>query len=913
MGNENRVASLPGNFPIRESTSRVIPPVIIFESLKYSSPVEYISRLTSKDCFIETNTSFLGASTSDLIESMSISGGLPLPRSEFEYFCASKSHEAADFLRNSAGLAGSETELLAAAELEIFSRLRERNKLEVLRLVFNTAESALSALAGSDFERADDLVARFGSSSGPIVATPSLRRLRQRMDPSPRVGQRGNSTSLAAAVLLDRREAPRKEAQTLIFLEQAATLGIKCLALVEAAERRFQCFTPLELTRNRKILAHNLRVWTWKSLDARRLGPAFVGLLEEEWAPSAALWGEEGYGALLAEAKKTSDYRHLWTCHVESARKGGAPGSPADSVPLHRWVAARVSWANHKRAAALPAKPASRETATRHARLWAARRAGPLDWALWKELGGGLGEKEFKGLAALALRAFGLTGADEILSRHPEATAGHCEALAGALELATCQSADAKHEIGAISQRLSSLLRGGDLQTLLFEVKHELPSAIEALRAARIDGRLQAFLITGLALCTRFAPEANEPGDPRAVIAFSFSGFLSHTLFRLGLEFRDLEFGVSNAGLARTALLAIGQLDLADRGTKLFLAPPSSALNGKSAEDVRTAFFDRRFQLRDYINASSSLQPVPPRAALSRLLSIEAFARRFFTLQSLAPGPHPQAAVTLLALGVARHFSAVQLERHFAAANRALALAPAHEVVEFAYQFAELKELAASPHFDNFAPLGFANVPLPLTRREATTPPGEELSIDWPGYSELAGKALAFLLGNSNLLGKRLVTLVGFSFGASVVWKTFVDLFALNRHDQIENIVLIGAPISAFTVDRAPIENLNGYLFNVFSTGDTELRVACGASPDPEAGLALGNRPLIFDSPRLQRKVINIDYSSKVRRHAEYLDLFQQIWSEVELAPRKEYNLHLLTKKVRNNKREHNSPTKNNE
>ena len=158
-----------------------------------------------------------------------------------------------------------------------------------------------------------------------------------------------------------------------------------------------------------------------------------------------------------------------------------------------------------------------------------------------------------------------------------------------------------------------------------------------------------------------------------------------------------------------------------------------------------------------------------------------------------------------------------------------------------------------------------------------------DLDNAWSTVKEkvrLAGEALAQALMDNHAVGRRPITLIGYSMGAKVIYKCLQKLFAANVFHCVQDVVLLGAPISAskskaknllkWTKARAVVSGrfLNGYSTSDWMLGFLYRYMEWGVSV---AGLHPVNIPGVED----------VDITALVRTHADYPANLQNILTYV--------------------------------
>mmetsp|Transcript_2890 Transcript_2890/g.8835 ORF Transcript_2890/g.8835 Transcript_2890/m.8835 type:complete len:538 (+) Transcript_2890:49-1662(+) len=107
----------------------------------------------------------------------------------------------------------------------------------------------------------------------------------------------------------------------------------------------------------------------------------------------------------------------------------------------------------------------------------------------------------------------------------------------------------------------------------------------------------------------------------------------------------------------------------------------------------------------------------------------------------------------------------------------------------------------------------------PATVIEAANMIDNEWSVAM-NKADAAGSLLADVLCK-NVQGHRPVSLVGYNLGARVIFQALRKLNKLNRRDIVENVVLLGAPVTSDAEEWADIRRpVAGRLINVFADSD---------------------------------------------------------------------------------------------
>lgn len=131
--------------------------------------------------------------------------------------------------------------------------------------------------------------------------------------------------------------------------------------------------------------------------------------------------------------------------------------------------------------------------------------------------------------------------------------------------------------------------------------------------------------------------------------------------------------------------------------------------------------------------------------------------------------------------------------------------------------------------------------------------------------ADQAGELLAAALVDGGWYHRRPVTLLGYSFGARVIFTALRRLALSGAVGVVESAVLLGAPVPSCESAWAPLRFVvAGRLVNVHSDGDWVLALAHRA-----ASLDLGG-PAAGLAPVSTRGVENFDVSHLVAGHTAY-------------------------------------------
>ncbi|PVV04439.1 hypothetical protein BB560_001064 [Smittium megazygosporum] len=144
---------------------------------------------------------------------------------------------------------------------------------------------------------------------------------------------------------------------------------------------------------------------------------------------------------------------------------------------------------------------------------------------------------------------------------------------------------------------------------------------------------------------------------------------------------------------------------------------------------------------------------------------------------------------------------------------------------------------------------------------------GYILDNPWSTGIEMAKKA-APLFADAlfhRVQGSRPVTLIGFSLGTVCIFNTLIELAKLDAFGIIEDVILLGAPISASDNEwRLATSVVGGRFINCYSSRDWVLKLMYRTSKIGFSDIA-GLQP-VLGNPRIE----NVDFSSEINAHAAY-------------------------------------------
>ena len=142
--------------------------------------------------------------------------------------------------------------------------------------------------------------------------------------------------------------------------------------------------------------------------------------------------------------------------------------------------------------------------------------------------------------------------------------------------------------------------------------------------------------------------------------------------------------------------------------------------------------------------------------------------------------------------------------------------------------------------------------------------------------AEHTGKALGELL-RQRVFGKAVVSLVGFSLGARVIWACLKELASTGDYDIIHNVVLLGGAAPSSSAIWEPLVQVpTGRIINCHTKRDKVLAICYRSS---QAELAAGSRPIVMG------KMENYDVSEFIDGHMRYRERLQQVLKHINYYP----------------------------